>query len=942
MSGPLIGDFIALGKAVQETVRKFREGKASVDRFHRLDDGLARLERSLISCRDSNNGIDLSSHGRVVRNGVTDMNSALESCECAIGRFRKEMQEYRTIVFAKEKKGLKKVKDMFASSGKWINFGRDLRSALARFEQELQLNMVSYELISKRVDRLVTAKRWRRDTVQLDGVSNKLAKFSIDIGKLMNMMEALVAEQQRMGRMLKRSSMETGVVYVTLTNEEASEEEQEFARMLNALASEGMKAFRKNSDAVLIPLLAMLVVVVRYLKLCLRVIPHEIGYPWDNDSGYSMSITILDPLGGTIPVPQELCDSLLRLHGTIEVYFRGKKGYGKVKRGEYCLARTDNLEGCKRILTETDLILARRPGSRLLMYMKVEAGKRKASTIQSVLAEDIQICPQCETINYIITPTRDLMNCVGCRSEVRIFEEFPDPGECLDSQLSEASLALVSERFDEHAINCKACCEPLHAYFKKTPLCAIGQKICEPIRVSYEAKRKAVLPFGSSPTSSTQIDLSGRKGPASELLFLLGGTVDLAPGHLFRKDASLRTVDSEERGFLRVFTTVSRLEPPSRHMDPAIGWNIMTAGIATKASNPKTEVAYTPTNGTEIPRQKHKTSRFNWEFKSPDDLTGFSGLRRSASSRRSSRSSSRYHTPRSIESRASNYSLKYGRLCSPANTIVSDFSSPSSLQRMEMDMDMDFGGTPLSCAPRFSFLETYAASSGSKLGHHKSSVSPPSRASSPFRISPPSKERRPKSPPQRSPLSHGSDSRPARVKPATDPKRTHSIPPIQPLASVLLGRSQPPKPSTTPKVEVPSASTTKPAKWKATTREAPTPSDPFDFFALKTKLTTLVTSSTSDPDANPLFRLNVHNVPPSQEDIPRQIHPPIKAIRKTSGPDYAYDSEWDRIVYRQKDGERDVMPAPSFSPDPWGGFVGFSEEGQVLEFEVVEKGFATF
>jgi hypothetical protein len=89
-----------------------------------------------------------------------------------------------------------------------------------------------------------------------------------------------------------------------------TEEDREFARIINAMASEGMKAFRRNSDAVIIPLLAMLVIVVRYLKLCWRIIPHEIGYAWDNDAGYSMSITILDPIGGSFSVPQELCDSI--------------------------------------------------------------------------------------------------------------------------------------------------------------------------------------------------------------------------------------------------------------------------------------------------------------------------------------------------------------------------------------------------------------------------------------------------------------------------------------------------------------------------------------------------------------------------------------------------------------------------------------------------------
>lgn len=52
--------------------------------------------------------------------------------------------------------------------------------------------------------RLISARKHRQHAVHLDGVSKKLAEVSIDVGKLKHMMEALLSEQQKMGRAIKR------------------------------------------------------------------------------------------------------------------------------------------------------------------------------------------------------------------------------------------------------------------------------------------------------------------------------------------------------------------------------------------------------------------------------------------------------------------------------------------------------------------------------------------------------------------------------------------------------------------------------------------------------------------------------------------------------------------------------------------------------------------
>lgn len=155
MSAPIIGDFITLGKTVLKTAQKLRQGKASAERLKRLDERLSSLETSLVACRESNSGFDITKQGRDVMNGVADMSLALGCCEEAIVRFRRDMEQYKNLTTAREKNRFERVKELFVTGGKWLNFNKDLELAIGRFEQDLQLNMILYEMTGKRISRYV-------------------------------------------------------------------------------------------------------------------------------------------------------------------------------------------------------------------------------------------------------------------------------------------------------------------------------------------------------------------------------------------------------------------------------------------------------------------------------------------------------------------------------------------------------------------------------------------------------------------------------------------------------------------------------------------------------------------------------------------------------------------------------------------------------------------
>lgn len=158
MSGAIgvgVGDFIAVGRIVIKTVQTFRESKSSITRFQRLEHRIATFERSLITCRESNSGVELSQQGRDVRNGVADMSLALGSCEEAIVRFRRDMEAYKGLLQGGQasSRGVRRVKEMFATAGKKMTFTGDLETALARFEEDLRMNLMCYEMNSRRISR---------------------------------------------------------------------------------------------------------------------------------------------------------------------------------------------------------------------------------------------------------------------------------------------------------------------------------------------------------------------------------------------------------------------------------------------------------------------------------------------------------------------------------------------------------------------------------------------------------------------------------------------------------------------------------------------------------------------------------------------------------------------------------------------------------------------
>lgn len=106
-----------------------------------------------------------------------------------------------------------------------------------------------------------------------------------------------------------------------------------------------------------------------------------------------------------------LTNSYQKLHGTLEVYFRGVKGHAKVARGDYCLVRTTKYGACKRIVTESDLILARRPGALIPMYIRVDGfSELEVAISQEDLGNDVQICPQCHAVNYTMKKNMDLLH----------------------------------------------------------------------------------------------------------------------------------------------------------------------------------------------------------------------------------------------------------------------------------------------------------------------------------------------------------------------------------------------------------------------------------------------------------------------------------------------------------------------------------------------------
>lgn len=159
-----VGDFLAVGRVVIDTVKTFKGSKASYEHLRRLEEQLSQLDRTLVSAREETNLMDLSSSGinSKVKHLVADMGLALGSCEEAIIRFRRAMVEYKdtchTMGYApavRRTNRMEKMKGTISGIKKRFNITGDLEAALLALEKDLGISLRTYELSRELVQRYV-------------------------------------------------------------------------------------------------------------------------------------------------------------------------------------------------------------------------------------------------------------------------------------------------------------------------------------------------------------------------------------------------------------------------------------------------------------------------------------------------------------------------------------------------------------------------------------------------------------------------------------------------------------------------------------------------------------------------------------------------------------------------------------------------------------------
>ncbi|RPA80548.1 hypothetical protein BJ508DRAFT_128194 [Ascobolus immersus RN42] len=396
-----------------------------------------------------------------------------------------------------------------------------------------------------------------------------------------------------------------------------------------------MELVQARAEAVLVPLIVMIWVILRCLKQAfVKALPQELGYSWSSKAGF-LGITILDAIGRELPVPMDLCVSFENLHGVIEIYFRGKKGHRKVTRGEYCLTYGDGSD-IKPISTERDLVRARRPGSRLAMFMEVNVGRKPRNTPHQVEEEieGTQICPQCGVANY---PTKDDefgVKCIGCGSEVRIFEDVTEISKVIapeyDNELGSESytgtlsrsirlrsspLCEAIERFNEHAGDCFVCRNPMRSYQSTRPRCDTGDRVSRPIRDEFERLR-SLQPSGEDDEGSSGasngsgiINIPEAYGYSAKLVGVLN-VISASEEHIVPSTSNGGRGRSDSRttsSFVRVYMVSKKSKKKS---------DVVNEDLA-KESNPIKSAA----EKTTMPTQVHSDGDEESDF--VDDLDGW-------------------------------------------------------------------------------------------------------------------------------------------------------------------------------------------------------------------------------------------------------------------------------------------------------------------------------
>ncbi|RPA80546.1 hypothetical protein BJ508DRAFT_307360 [Ascobolus immersus RN42] len=671
-----VGDFLAVGRIVVKTIQTLHESEATIERLQLLDQQIDGLNKTITHCRETNSGIDLKylSLGRDFCDGIGNMSVALGQSEEAIFRFRKELEPHRVAIEqAANSKPQKRqwVKQKVKLVDMRMNVTNDLQAAVMRLKEDLSLNTMLYEYNKGRVDRIIAAHELQQQLLRDQQKAESLLRIEESQKRFEERFErelAREAEKQQLHTLMvetllskekvtRISSEETECAQSEVTNTEQSLISRSKFNEISKLTEKNMEVMQVRIDALVVPLVAFIAALIHcLLRAFMKAVPKELGYAWSFGSTKISGIIILDPIGRELPVPLELCVSFEKLHGVIELYFRGEFGYSKVMRGEYCLT---NGQGDKRIASEEDLFRARRPGFKLAMFMEVVRRPKKADDTKplerqdsdldrAVNASGTQTCPQCGVVNYPSEDNKFRIECIGCRSEVRIFEEVtedpaepkdgvPDPISAVNKDTDSAGtaaptaetpilspLAVAVEQYNKHASDCPNCSNPMRSYFSKLTRCDTGHRASKPIRDDFFRKHYERSENATEDDTLSPIEISELTGYSRKLLSLLNAISEaehLGPSVVRRtpKHGSARRRHSEDmfagnQKFRRVFFTARRKLAGERRPSEKPHSQLAEDGVVAPPISPAQEELDTTDSGSDFS---------DWEPDSEDGLEAY-------------------------------------------------------------------------------------------------------------------------------------------------------------------------------------------------------------------------------------------------------------------------------------------------------------------------------
>lgn len=418
-----VGDFITGIQLGYKIIGALRDSGGSISHWKKLEAHLAKFQQAIETAKARYNeklgGPDLDDKTERVLKEIVD---ALGDCGNVTERFLEEMEPYRRVFEDREhgdkslgvgrraKRAMRKTTFVFEKPAAVGAFQEALGSALRVYElKKDELEEIRQERDEEHQSKLLSVIRegHERDNEQLATLARVDANTSEMIQGLESSAQktALWTKEQREFQKLMKLAMENIIQFLRVDqpSDRCDESTQEASISIRRRSATRMPANTAESAvaqiAILLPVALVLATFAELIHLLQHQLPRTIKHNWETWSAMSRSVLIYDATGRKLVFQIQICSSITQLHDMLEISFRNRAGYRRVKQRRYLLF---DAHSESTINSDDDYAVTMAASREITMSIELDYSPSiSAGTEFSETESRRQICPQCKTLNMV-------------------------------------------------------------------------------------------------------------------------------------------------------------------------------------------------------------------------------------------------------------------------------------------------------------------------------------------------------------------------------------------------------------------------------------------------------------------------------------------------------------------------------------------------------------